>query len=144
MEVLFVADSKEIKKVLFLCTGNSARSQMAEGFLKNIGAGRFEVYSAGIAPVGINPLAVKVMQEVGIDINSQTSDSVSKELLDRVDLLITLCGDAKESCPVVPTRVEKRHWSLEDPARAEGSEEIVLAKFREIRDQIYMQVRELV
>jgi len=138
-----VTEPKEIRKVLFLCTGNSARSQMAEGFLKNLGAGRFEVYSAGIAPVGINPHAIQVMQEIGIDISNQSSDAVNRELLDQVDLLITLCGDARESCPLVPVKVEKRHWSLEDPARAEGNESAVLEKFREIRDLIMGNVEEL-
>jgi arsenate reductase len=138
-----VTEPKEIRKVLFLCTGNSARSQMAEGFLKKLGAGRFEVYSAGIAPVGINPHAIQVMQEIGIDISNQTSDAVNRELLDQVDLLITLCGDARESCPLVPVKVEKRHWSLEDPARAEGNESAVLEKFREIRDLIRGNVEEL-
>ena len=135
---------KNKTKVLFLCTGNSARSQMAEGCLKDIGSDRFEVSSAGIAPVGVNPLAVKVMSEVGIDITRQTSDPISKELLDGIDLLITLCGDARESCPVVPTRVEKRHWALEDPARAEGTEQQKIEKFREIRDQIKNEVEQLV
>ena len=138
-----MVEKGELKKVLFLCTGNSARSQMAEGFLKNLGAGRFEVYSAGIAPVGINPHAIQVMQEIGIDISNQTSDSVNRELLDQVDLLITLCGDARESCPLVPVKVEKRQWSLEDPARAEGNESAVLEKFREIRDLIRGNVEEL-
>ena len=138
-----MVEKGELKKVLFLCTGNSARSQMAEVFLKNLGAGRFEVYSAGIAPVGINPHAIQVMQEIGIDISNQTSDSVNRELLDQVDLLITLCGDARESCPLVPVKVEKRHWSLEDPARAEGDESAVLEKFREIRDLIRGNVEEL-
>ncbi len=138
-----MAEPKEIIKVLFLCTGNSARSQMAEGFLKNLGTGRFEVYSAGIAPVGINPHAIQVMQEIGIDISNQSSDAINKELLDQVDLLITLCGDARESCPLVPVKVEKRHWSLEDPARAEGNESAVLEKFREIRDLIRNNVEEL-
>jgi arsenate reductase (thioredoxin) len=138
-----MTDSKTLKKVLFLCTGNSARSQMAEGFLKELGKGRFEVFSAGIAPVGINPYAIKVMQEVGIDISNQSSDAISRDLLDRVDLLITLCGDARESCPLVPVKVEKRHWGLEDPARAEGSELEVLEKFRDIRELIRASVEEL-
>jgi arsenate reductase (thioredoxin) len=138
-----VTEIREYKKVLFLCTGNSARSQMAEGFLKTLGRGRFEVFSAGIAPVGVNPMAVRVMKEVGIDISNQTSDPINKELLNRVDLLITLCGDARESCPVVPARIEKRHWSLEDPTRAEGNDEVVLNKFREIRDIIKNHVEEL-
>jgi len=98
-----VAEINDFRKVLFLCTGNSARSQMAEGFLKTLGAGRFEVYSAGIAPVGINPNAIKVMQEIGYDISNQSSDAINRELLDQVDLLITLCGDARDSCPLVPS-----------------------------------------
>ena len=132
------------KKVLFLCTGNSARSQMAEGLLKHYGRGRFDVASAGIAPAGINPNAITVMKEIGIDISEQTSDQIKRDMLDQAELLITLCGDARENCPVVPAKVEKRHWDLEDPARAEGTEEQVLAKFREIRDQIKKHVEQLV
>jgi len=135
---------KNITKVLFLCTGNSARSQMAEGFLKSLGGSRFTVSSAGTAPVGVNPLAIKAMAEVGIDISSHTSDAVSSDLLANIDLLITLCGDARESCPVVPTRVEKRHWALEDPAREEGTGQRKLDKFREIRDQIKNEVGKLI
>ncbi len=132
------------KKVLFLCTGNSARSQMAEGLLKHYGRGRFDVASAGIAPAGINPNAITVMKEIGIDISEQTSDQIKRDMLDQAELLIALCGDARENCPVVPAKVEKRHWDLEDPARAEGTEEQVLAKFREIRDQIKKHVEQLV
>lgn len=139
-----MSQNNKLKKILFLCTGNSARSQMAEGFLKEYGKGNFEVYSAGISPAGVNPNAVKVMQELGIDISSQTSDSVSKELLDKADMLITLCGDARENCPFVPVKVEKLHWALEDPARAEGTEEQVLEKFRKVRDQIKKYVGELI
>jgi arsenate reductase (thioredoxin) len=131
-------------KVLFLCTGNSARSQMAEGFLKALGGEHFEVYSAGTAPVGVNPLSIKIMAEIGIDISDQTSDAVSRELLDRADLLITLCGDARESCPVVPANVEKRHWPLEDPARAEGTESEKLDQFRKVRDQIKTYIEQLI
>jgi len=138
-----VDHNSNAKKVLFLCTGNSARSQMAEGLLKHYEKGRFEVTSAGIAPAGVNPSAVTVMKEIGIDISAQTSDQVSREMLDQADLLITLCGDARESCPVVPSKVEKRHWNLEDPARAEGTDEQILAKFREIRDQIKKYVEQL-
>lgn len=135
---------KEKKTVLFLCTGNSARSQMAEGFLRYLGGDRFEVFSAGTAPVGINPWAVEVMAEVGIDISSQTSDAINRELLDRADLLITLCGDARENCPFVPVKVEKRHWPLDDPARAKGREEEIINQFRMVRDQILEHVKELV
>ncbi|OPL14971.1 MAG: arsenate reductase [Firmicutes bacterium ML8_F2] len=129
------------KRVLFLCTGNSARSQMAEGFLKKLGGDRFAVSSAGINPVGLNPRAVRVMDEVGIDISNQTSDRITGALLNKTDLLITLCGDARENCPVVPVKVEKRHWPLEDPARAEGKEEEILDQFRIIRDQIQDYVK---
>ncbi len=132
------------KSVLFLCTGNSARSQMAEGLLKHYGKGRFAVTSAGIAPAGVNPNAIAVMKEIDIDISNQTSDQIKKEMLGQADLLITLCGDARESCPIVPAKVEKRHWNLEDPARAEGTEEQVLARFSEIRDQIKKHVEQLV
>ncbi|MFO8192041.1 MAG: arsenate reductase (thioredoxin) [Bacillota bacterium] len=129
------------KRVLFLCTGNSARSQMAEGFLKKLGGDRYAVFSAGINPVGLNQRAVRVMDEVGIDISNQTSDRVDEDLLAGIDLLITLCGDARENCPVVPMKIEKRHWPLDDPARAEGKEEEVLDQFRIIRDQIQDYVK---
>ena len=130
--------------VLFLCTGNSCRSQMAEGFLSRCGGERFEVYSAGISPAGVNPRAIAIMREAGVDISAQSSDAVNRDLLNRADLVITLCGDARESCPVVPARMQKRHWPLEDPARAEGSEEQIMAHFRAVRDQIESLVRGLV
>ncbi|MEW5920269.1 MAG: arsenate reductase ArsC [Bacillota bacterium] len=132
------------KKVLFLCTGNSCRSQMAEGFARRLGGELMEVCSAGIAPVGINPRAVQVMEEVGVDITGQSSTAFVPEMLQNVDLVITLCGDARESCPAVPGRVEKRHWSLPDPARAEGSSAEVLAAFRSVRDAVKKYVEELV
>ena len=139
-----MSSSTNKKKVLFLCTGNSCRSQMAEGFLRYYGDDNFEVYSAGISPVGVNPLAVKVMKEAGVDISGQTSDPIDMEIVRDADMLISLCGGAKESCPVIPAKVEKRHWALEDPAEAKGSEEEILAKFREVRDQIAQNVKELI
>ena len=132
------------KRVLFLCTGNSARSQMAEGFLKELGGSRFTASSAGTAPVGVNPLAIRAMAEVDLDIDNHTSDAVSSDLLANNDLLITLCGDARENCPFVPVKVEKRHWPLEDPARAEGSDEEKLQRFREVRDEIKGYVEQLI
>jgi len=143
MEVKQLNNGQPKLKVLFLCTGNSARSQMAEGLLKHYGSDRFSVKSAGIAPVGVNPLAVEVMHEIGIDISMQTSDPISRELLNETNLLITLCGDARENCPVVPVKVEKQHWPLEDPARAEGTKEEMLEQFRKIRDQIRVYVEQL-
>ena len=131
------------KKLVFLCTGNSCRSQMAEGFARHYGGEDLKVYSAGISPVGINPHAIEVMREAEIDISGQTSDLLKPELLKDADVLVTLCGDAQESCPVVPGTVKKLHWPLEDPARFIGSEEEVMDKFRDVRDDIRRRVYDL-
>ena len=131
------------ERVLFLCTGNSARSQMAEAFLRKNGSDQFEAFSAGLEPKGMNPMTVKVMSEVGIDVSSQRSKGVA-EYLGRVlfQYLITVCDDAEKNCPTVWPGVNKRlHWSFEDPAAYEGSDEEKLAKFREIRDQIDEKVQ---
>ena len=130
-------------KVVFLCTGNSCRSQMAEGFANYYGVDLVEASSAGISPQGINPLTVRVMDESGVDISAQTSDPLHMELINNADLIITLCGDARENCPVVPGKVEKRHWALPDPAKATGDEKEVLKAFREVRDSILKLVNEL-
>ena len=125
------------KKILFLCTGNSCRSQMAEGIMRKYYGDEFEVFSAGTNPSSLNPYAVRVMNETGIDISSHSSKSVELYLNKPFDYVITVCDDAKEQCPVFPGRVGKRlHWSFEDPADAEGSEKEVLEKFREVRDMI--------
>jgi len=131
-------------KVFFLCSGNSCRSQMAEGFARHYGGEHLEVYSAGISPVGVNPRAVAVMKEVGIDISGQTSKPIDLNILEQADFIITLCGDARETCPVVPAKVEKRHWPLEDPARAGGTEDDIMSKFRSVRDQISELVKDLI
>ena len=125
-----------MKKVLFLCTGNSARSQMAEGFLKYMAGDRFEVYSAGVKPTAVNPLAIKAMAEIGIDISKHRSKSVMEFIDQSFDYVITVCGNAQKTCPVFPGEHEKIHWDLEDPAAAEGSEEENLSIFRKIRDEI--------
>ncbi|MBC9785211.1 arsenate reductase (thioredoxin) [Heliobacterium chlorum] len=132
------------KKILFLCTGNSCRSQMAEGFAKRLGPGIFDVYSAGIEAHGLNPRAVQVMSEAGIDISKQTSDVLTKEMLNGTDLVITLCGDAKDKCPILPAGCQHVHWGLQDPARATGSKEEVMSKFREVRDEIAFRIQKLV
>jgi arsenate reductase (thioredoxin) len=131
-------------KVLFVCTGNSARSQMAEGFARHFGHGRVEAYSGGTAPSRLNPHAVRVMQEAGIDISGQQSKVFDWDLARQMDVVVTVCDHANESCPVLPPEVHRLHWPLEDPAAAQGSEESVLAVFRTIRDQIEAQVRALV
>lgn len=125
-------------KVLFLCTGNSARSQMAEAFLRKHGSDRFEVYSAGLEPKGINPFTVRVMNEVGYDLAGHYSKSVAEYLgKSLVQTVITVCGHAEENCPTIwPGVTNRLHWSFEDPAAFEGPEEEKLVKFREIRDAI--------
>ena len=129
-------------QVLFLCTGNSARSQMAEGFLRKYGAERFEAHSAGLEPKGVNPLTVKVMSEVGVDISSHTSKSLDAYFGKPLPYLITVCDDADQNCPAGWTGVKTRmHWSFEDPARFEGTEEERLAKFREVRDLIEQKIQ---
>jgi len=124
------------KKVLFLCTGNACRSQMAEGWLKHLGGADFEVYSAGIVAHGKNPRAIAAMKDAGIDISQQKSETLDPVLLGEIDLLITVCGNADESCPTIPATCEKQHWPFDDPAGATGSEAEITAEFYRVRDQI--------
>lgn len=131
------------QKVLFLCTGNSARSQMAEGLLRHLAAERFEVSSAGTAPAGVNPLTIRAMAEAGIDISSHSSKHVRDFLGADLALVITVCDSARESCPVFPGSVRRLHWTFEDPAAATGSEEERLAVFRRVRDQIRARLEAL-
>lgn len=125
-----------MKRVLFLCTGNSARSQMAEGFLRHMAPYKFEVFSAGVKPTQVNPLAITVMAEVGVDISKHKSKSAMGFIGEKFDYVITVCDNAKQTCPVFPGKYEKIHWDLEDPAEVVGSEEEKLVVFRKIRDQI--------
>jgi arsenate reductase len=131
-------------KVLFVCTGNSARSQMAEGFTRHYGQGRVEALSAGMEPSRLNPYAVKVMREKGIDISRQYSKAFDETLARQMDMVVTVCGHANERCPILPPDVKRLHWPLEDPAAAKGTDSEVLAKVREIRDQIEERVRDLI
>lgn len=124
------------KVIYFLCTGNSCRSQIAEGFGKKYLSDEFEVYSAGIEAHGINPTAVDVMAEKNVDISTQTSNIIDPVLLNQSDYVITLCGDADDNCPMTPSHVYRDHWGFEDPAKAEGTEEEIQAVFRRVRDQI--------
>lgn len=124
-------------KVLFLCTGNSARSQIAEGYLRHVAGDRFEALSAGIEPKGLNPLAVEVMREIGIDISRQRSKDVVSLLGQHIPYVVTVCDNAKERCPIFPRTYKFLHWSFEDPAAAaQGSREEKLAIFRRVRDEI--------
>ncbi len=127
-------------RVLFLCTGNSCRSQMAEGWLKQLGGDHYEVFSAGIEAHGKNPRAITVMQEAGVDISGQESEILDPELLKTIDLLVTVCGHADEHCPVVPATCEKQHWPFDDPAKATGSKEEIMDEFRRVRDQIKTRI----
>ncbi|WP_041695307.1 arsenate reductase (thioredoxin) [Alicyclobacillus acidocaldarius] len=129
------------KRIYFLCTGNSCRSQMAEGWARHLGGERIEVQSAGIEAHGLNPRAVQVMQEVGIDISHHRSKLIDPDFLEQADYVITLCGDANDRCPVTPPHVKRLHWGFPDPAKATGSEEEILNQFRQVRDAIGAQIR---
>ncbi|KAA9021088.1 arsenate reductase (thioredoxin) [Niallia endozanthoxylica] len=118
------------KSIYFLCTGNSCRSQMAEGWAKKYLGDEWSVYSAGIEAHGLNPNAVKAMKEVGIDISNQTSDRIDLEILNNADLVVTLCGDAADKCPITPSHVKREHWGFDDPAGKEWSE------FQRVHDEI--------
>jgi arsenate reductase len=131
------------RSILFLCTGNSCRSQMAEGFARQFAADGIAFYSAGTAPREIHPLAIQVMKEAGIDISDQRSKGLEEIPLHHVDLLITLCEDAAETCPNLPAKIESRHWALRDPELAQGTPEQILKIFRDVRDQIRVKVEAL-
>ena len=126
----------EKKRVLILCTGNSARSQMAEGLLRHDGGGRFEVFSAGVSPSRVRPEAVEAMREVGLDISGQRSKSVEEFAGQTFDYVITVCDNAREQCPFFPDGTKRLHWSFADPAAVEGDEGARLAVFRRVRDEI--------
>lgn len=124
------------KIIYFLCTGNSCRSQMAEGWGKKILGDEWRVLSAGIESHGVNPNAIAAMQEVGIDISQQTSDKIDIDILNAADFIVTLCGDAADSCPTPPSHVRRAHWGFEDPAKATGSEAEKWEVFQRVRDEI--------
>jgi arsenate reductase len=132
------------RKILFLCTGNSCRSQMAEGFLRHLASEVFDARSAGINPKGLNPDAVSVMREVGIDISGQRSKHAEEFFKEHFPYVITVCDNAKESCPVFPGAVKYLHWSLEDPAAAQGTQDERLKVFRRVRDKIHQHVLGLI
>lgn len=132
------------RRVLFLCTHNSARSQMAEGLLRHFGGDRFAAFSAGTEATGVRPLAMRAMAELGIDISAQTSKTLHRYLGEPFDEVITVCDSANETCPVFPGARNRRHWSFDDPSRATGSEDEQLAVYRRVRDEIRARIeREL-
>ena len=130
------------KTLYFLCTGNSCRSQMAEGWGKEILGDEWQVLSAGIEAHGLNPNAVKAMNEVDIDISNQTSDIIDMDILNNADFVVTLCGDAADKCPMTPPHVKRDHWGFVDPAKAEGTEEEKWAVFQSVRDEMGERIRQ--
>jgi arsenate reductase (thioredoxin) len=129
------------KKIYFLCTGNSCRSQMAEGWAKKYLGDEWEVRSAGIEAHGVNPKAIKAMQEVDIDISNQRSERIDMEYLNSADMVVTLCSDADERCPMTPSHVKRVHWGFEDPAKEEGTDEEVWKVFQQVRDEIGNRIK---
>lgn len=134
-----------MKKVMFLCTGNTCRSQMAEGCARVFGNSLIDAYSAGLMPTGtVHPWAVAVMSEAGIDISSQTSKAIDPDLLQKMDIIVTLCGNAEASCPMTPPGIQRMHWPVDDPVGAAGSEEEIMSAFRKARDEIKGKMAELI
>lgn len=134
-----MTDSPKRKRVLILCTGNSARSQMAEGLLRHLGD-RFEVFSAGVEASFVRPLAIKAMREIGIDISGHRSKSISEFLDEDFDYVITVCDNANQRCPVFPGNVRRIHWSIDDPVVA-GTSEMQLEAFRRARDELRQRLQ---
>lgn len=131
-------------KVMFLCTGNSCRSQMAEGFARKFGKGLLEPYSAGLVAAGVHPRAIAVMKELDIDISSQKSKTIDEKLLLTMDMVVTLCDNAEEACPLMPARIRRFHWPIRDPVNTIGTTEEVMQDFRRARDEIRTRVEVLI
>lgn len=129
--------------ILFLCTGNSCRSQIAEGWVRHLGGDAVTGQSAGIEAHGKNPRAIAVMEEIGIDISGQESTIVNDRMLQEADVIVTVCGHADEQCPVLPPGITKLHWPLTDPAKATGTEEQIMTEFRATRDDVEGRVNAL-
>jgi arsenate reductase (thioredoxin) len=133
------------QRILFLCTHNSARSQMAEGLLRHLGGERFEAFSAGTEATRVRPLAIEAMAELGIDLAQQESKTLDRYLGEPFDAVITVCDQAAEACPVFPGAKRRLHWSFPDPSKAIGTKEEQLAVYRRVRDEIRAHVeRELI
>jgi arsenate reductase len=125
-----------MKRILVLCTGNSCRSQMAEGYLRHFAGDKAEVYSAGVETHGVNPRAIQIMKEDGIDISHHTSNNINEYKGVDFDFVITVCDNARERCPFFPSHAKKFHYNFPDPAKASGTEEEIMQQFREVRDMI--------
>jgi arsenate reductase len=135
---------KQLKRVLILCTGNSARSQMAEGLLRHYGGGGFLVASAGLEPSFVRPEAIEVMREIGIDISGHRSKSIDEFAGQSFDFVITVCDNAQKNCPMFPSATQRIHWSIDDPAAVAGSEQIRREVFRSARDDLRKHLSEFI
>ena len=135
------AEAVQRSRVLFLCTHNSARSQMADGLLRHLAGDRFEAFSAGTEATRVRPLALRAMEEVGVDISGQDSETLERYLAEPFDRVITVCDEANEACPFFPGASERLHWSFPDPSKAEGTDEERLQVFRRVRDDIESRIR---
>jgi arsenate reductase len=131
-------------KVMFLCTGNACRSQMAEGLARELGKGLIEPFSAGLLAAGLHPRAMAVMKEIGIDISNQKSKRIDEKILVTMDIIITLCVNAEEFCPLTPSWIQRIHWPIEDPIYAIGTAEEIMKDFRRARDQIRVRIEEFI
>lgn len=131
-----------MKSILILCTGNSCRSQIAEGYLRFFSGNSVNIYSAGVETHGVNPRAISVMKEDGIDISAHTSNNVDEYRNIEFDCVITVCDNAKERCPYFPAKTQKHHYNFPDPAKASGTEEQIISEFRKVRDQIKTYCKE--
>ncbi|MBI4698405.1 MAG: arsenate reductase ArsC [Nitrospirae bacterium] len=134
----------EMKKIMFLCTGNSCRSQMAEGLARELGKGIIEAYSAGLTPAGVNTRAIAAMKEIGIDISDHKSKAIDEKLLKQMDVIVTLCGHAEALCPMTPPGIKRIHIPVDDPVGPIGTEEEIMNAFRKARDEIKEKVRILI
>jgi arsenate reductase len=133
-----------MKKIMFLCTANSCRSQIAEGFAREFGKGLIEVYSAGLMTADVHRRAIAVMKEIGIDISKQKSKSIDEKLIRKMDIVVTLCVNAEEYCPDTPPNVRRIHWPIKDPVGTIGTEEEIMKEFRRARDEIKEKVQDLI
>jgi arsenate reductase len=141
-ETIKPEENKTTRRVLFLCTHNSARSQMAEGLLRHLAGDRFEVHSAGTEATSVRPEAIRAMAELGVDISGQGSKTLERYLGEPFDYVVTVCDAANEACPVFPGAKSRLHWSFRDPSQAGGSDEERLEVFRAVRDEILARIEE--
>ena len=131
-------------KIIFICTGNACRSQIAEGIMRHLAGDKFDVFSAGSHPTIVHPMVIEVMKEIGVDIASQTSDSISKFLNENINIVITVCDAADKVCPVFPGKVERIHWSIKDPFKGWGSDPDDLVNFRKTREDLTARIKNLI